>query len=204
MPKMRIRKVIARERVMHISWSPDYRAQAWEDYWDSPESHPEPTRAAHPEAFWREVEPAYPVAKPGITRQSPRGSLSRTQLRKRLARAGLSGAKLRATVDRVAAGPTLEDLAKTATRGAYRVALRWDTKQLESVLGIRITRKVLRFVSSIFLVRDEYWDFVNTPAMTRLFEQARSHAYCFVPPCTQEEADSQKLVYALLPDGDYA
>ncbi|MBK3780266.1 hypothetical protein G3A43_08345 [Paraburkholderia aspalathi] len=169
---MRNKRIVGPDRVKNVTWEPDYDDDAWIDFTtDTP-----PTRETHPGAFYRVVHPAYPVAEVVSARKRPHRKLTRTQLRKRLSAAGLSGAQLLDTVDRVMAGPTLEDLTEMASRGGLNLFMRWDTEQLKTLLGERVARRVLRFVSTMFVVRDEYWDLVKPlmPSFAALFYQARS------------------------------
>jgi hypothetical protein len=160
------------DHVKNVTWEPDQDHDVWIDFTtDTP-----PTRETHPDAFYRVETEAYPKAQVVSTRKAPHRTLSRTQLRKRLSKAGLSGAKLRDAVDRVKTGPSLDELTKVAERGAGRMALGWDIEQLAEVLGERTARRVLRFVSSFFIVRDEFWDLARSlmPSFVALFYQARS------------------------------
>lgn len=200
MRKSRNKPMVPAHRVMRVTWQPDYRDEAWVATWLNEEEHPRPTRITHPDAFYREECPAYPAIKAAATRQKPHLRLSRTQLRKRLSRAGLSGVELRTMVDRVMAGPTLADFAEKPVRGAFKLFMRWDTAQLKAVLGEHVARRVLRFVSTMFIVRDEFWDFADglAPGMARFFEQARS----FKPervPASQDTKELENLACALIP-----
>jgi len=160
--------VMPRDKVQRVTWERDYDHEAWLDG-----TATEPlTRATHPDAFYRVTQPAWPAPAAPVTRKPRHKTLSRTQLRKRLSRAGLSGGELRRVLNLIKAGP---GLAQLANGGASRMALGWDVKHLADTIGVQLTRKVLRFVQTIFIVRDEYWDLVM-PGLEMLFAQARSYS----------------------------
>jgi hypothetical protein len=145
------KRIMNRDHVVRVSWERDGRHKAWLDW--NPAAPP--TRETHPDAFYVRSTPAYPVPAERETRQAPHRKLSRTQLRKRLARAGLSGAELRRTLAVIHAGPTLQQLAHER---ANRLAFGWDIRHLADAIGTQLARKLLRFVRTTFIMRDEFWD----------------------------------------------
>ena len=162
--------IFPRERVQRVSWEPDYDHEAWSDY-----GADEPlTYATRPDAFYRVTEPAYPANSSPVKRKAPHRTLSRTQLRKRLSRAGLSGIELQRVLNLIKAGPGIERL---MTAGSSLMALGWDVKQLADAIGEKLARKVLRFVRATYIVRDEYWELAKDfmPVLSRMFTLARSH-----------------------------
>jgi hypothetical protein len=140
---MRNKKMIGPDRVVRVSWAVNICHPVWDG---APESFP--SREDCPEAFTRVVMSLSPAKRAAKSRQKPHKTLSRTQLRKRLSRAGLSNERLRARVDRVMAGPRAEDLPNLASApDLSHMALGWPTGLLVPAIGRDAARRALRFVA---------------------------------------------------------
>jgi len=154
------KRIMPRDQVVRVSWKPDYDHDAWmNDATDVP-----PTRDTHPDAFYRVTECVSPPCTPTSTRQRPPARLSRTKLRRRLYRAGYSGAELNRLATLVARGPTMGAGDGVFAASSPRV-LGWPKAQLETLIGRKLARRLTRFVRAQFIVLDEFW-YYTPPALT--------------------------------------
>jgi hypothetical protein len=145
-------------QVVRVTYEPDYGDEAWAMGGEVP------TPATHPDAFYAHREPAYPRPKAGgdRPRKTPHMRLSKTALRKRLYQAGVRGAQINKLALEILAGPPTTDL--LSSTGS--VALGWNVDAFKEQFGKRIARAVLRSVSQILIILDEWSEFLNTPMMT--------------------------------------
>ncbi|RQR65490.1 hypothetical protein DIE18_03305 [Burkholderia sp. Bp9125] len=166
------KRIMPRDQVVRVSWKPDYDHDAWmNNTTDVP-----PTRDTHPDAFYRVTECVSPPCTPASTRQQPPARLSRTKLRRRLYRAGYSGAELNRLATLVARGPIL-GAGVEAFAASSTLLLGWPKAQLEATLGRDLARRLTRFVRAQFIMLDEFGSY-TPPAFSAFY--ARMHRQ-FVP-----------------------
>jgi len=151
--------------VVRTTWSADPHHPAWQ-------AETPPTPATCPDAFFFDQEPAYPCRPPRGSYLAPHHTLSRTQVRKRLSRAGLRGAALKRTVDLVKTGSP--GYGAGFLRGSMQLALGWELEGLKRAVGQQLARKLVRFVSTRWVVRDEFWDLAGSAAFAQLVGRMRS------------------------------
>lgn len=154
------KRIMPRDQVTRVRWEPDYRHDSWMDCVP-------PCRDTHPDAFYRVTERVIPKRAPTTTRLSPPSRLSRTKLRRRLYRAGYSGAELNQLATLIARGPAL-GTADMAMVASGTLVLGWPKAQLEATIGRDLVRRLTRFVRTQFVVLDEFWYFTS-PALAAFY-----------------------------------
>lgn len=163
------KRIMPRDQVTRVRWKPDYDHDAWMDW----ATGAPPTRDQHPDAFYRVTERVSPARSPTSTRLSPPSRLSRTKLRRRLYRAGYTGAELNRLATLVARGPILGEGAGAFPPSATLV-LGWPKAQLEATIGRHLVRRLTRFVRTQFIVLDEF-GYHTSPALTAFYARMYRH-----------------------------
>lgn len=149
-----------KSQVVRITYTPDYRHEAWMGAGDVP------TPSTCPDAFDAHREPAYPKPIRPSTRRKPRAALSRTALRKRLYQAGVRGTKVKGIATEILTGPG-------ALEGPIgKIALGWNVTNFTQKFGPRVARAVLQGISVYYFFQDEYC-FYSAP-IADAFARARS------------------------------
>lgn len=154
-----------KRNVVRVEYEPDYNDKAWlEGVGDRP------TPQTHPDAFYRTEQSAYPtIAQAKRERLKPHVKLSKTQLKKRLHRAGMRGENLKQIADAILRGPT------TVEDSFGVVALGWNVAAFIKRFGKRIARYVLRFVKQSLIVMDEAWTLLSSPKVNEFISQGMRH-----------------------------
>lgn len=145
-------------QVVRITYEPDYGDEAWERDGEVP------TPATDPDAFYARRESAYPLPKKISSRKSPHDRLSIRALRKRLYQAGVRGNELSRIAAEIYAKPV--DL----TGPVGEMALGWNVKTFKERFGKRISRAVLKFVSTRFMFVDEAWSLLGNSSFVPTIE----------------------------------
>lgn len=162
---------LRKHRVVRKTWERDYDDPVWSE-------HPDlaPTPQSHPDAFYALTAPAYPRPVKASLDRPRRTTLSQTQRRKRLSRAGLRGAELRRVLDDLNRGPRLDPDAGLALTACNRLALGWNVEHLEQTFGRRLSRRLLHGLQPMLVFFDEAWLMLSSPAMTEVMAQWRKCA----------------------------
>lgn len=146
-----------RKNIVRVVCEPDYSEhEAWS-------AGVPPTPETCPDAFYIYRQQVFPRKQKSSSRREAHSSLTASMLRKRLYAAGLRGEELKRVFAEILAGDKRED--------GLQIPGNWNIANFRTVFGKQVARHVLRFVSAMMIILDEFGSYAS-PVFNEFIQKA--------------------------------